>query len=278
MVLSSNSKINLNLLVNSKKKSGLHNIQSYFCLINLKDKIKIKKIKGKSDKINFTGPFSKLINKRDNSIKSVLILMRKLKLISSCYSVMVKKNIPVFAGLGGGTSNASTVMKYVLEKKPSKKNFNLIKKKIGSDLELFFYKQGFLKNLGSIVNQKIKQTFFFVLIKPPIKCSTREIYSKVKKHSNKTVFSKRTVKKRTSFLNLLMNSRNDLQSVVEKKYPRLKTILNNISLQKGCYFSRMTGSGSVCYGLFINQNSAKKARINLKKIYPKFWVSIAKTV
>ena len=278
MVLSSNSKINLNLLVNSKKKSGLHNIQSYFCLINLKDKIKIKKIKGKSDKINFTGPFSKLINKRDNSVKSVLILLRKLKLISSCYSVMVKKNIPIFAGLGGGTSNASTVMKYVLKKKPSKKNFNIIKKKIGSDLELFFYKQGFLKNVDSIVNQKIKQTFFFVLIKPPIKCSTREIYSKVKKHSNKTVFSKRTVKKRTSFLNLLMNSRNDLQSVVEKKYPRLKTILNNISIQKGCYFSRMTGSGSVCYGVFINQNYAKKARINLKKIYPKFWISIAKTV
>ena len=155
---------------------------------------------------------------------------------------------------------------------------NIIEKKIGSDLELFFYKQGFLKNLGSIINQKIKQTFFFVLIKPPIKCSTREIYSKIKKHSSKTVFNKRAVKKRTSFLNLLINSKNDLQSVVEKKYPRLKTILNNISLQKGCYFSRMTGSGSVCYGLFINLNSAKKARINLKKIYPKFWVSIAKTV
>ena len=61
MVLSSYSKINLSLLVNSKQKSGLHNIQSYFCLINLKDKIKIKKIDGKSDKINFIGPFSKLI-------------------------------------------------------------------------------------------------------------------------------------------------------------------------------------------------------------------------
>ena len=79
-------------------------------------------------------------------------------------------------------------------------------------------------------------------------------------------------------MNLLINSKNDLQSIVEKKYPKLKIILNNIRLQNGCYFSRMTGSGSVCYGLFINQNSAKKARINLKKIYPKFWVSIAKTV
>ncbi len=278
MNLSSYSKINLSLLVNSKQKSGLHNIQSYFCLINLKDNIKIKKIDGKSDKIDFKGPFSKFINKNDNSIKSVLALLRKLKLISSCYSVLVKKNIPVFAGLGGGTSNAFTVMKYVMRKKLSKKNLNIIKKKIGSDLELFLYKQGFLKNLGSIVNQKIKQIFFFVLIKPPIKCSTQEIYSKIKKHSSKTLFNKRAVKKRSSFLNLLINSRNDLQSVVEKKYPRLKTILNNISLQEGCYFSRMTGSGSVCYGLFINQNSAKKARINLKKIYPKFWVSIAKTV
>ena len=278
MVLSSYSKINLSLLINSKQKSGLHNIQSYFCLINLKDKIKIKKIGGKSDKINFTGPFSKFINKKYNSIKSVLVLLRKLKLISSCYSVVVKKNIPVYAGLGGGTSNAFTVMKYVMRKKLSRKNLNIIGKKIGSDLELFFYKKGFLKNLGSIINQKIKQKFFFVLIKPPIKCSTQKIYSKIKKHSSRTVFNKRAVKKRSSFLNLLIKSRNDLQSVVEKKYPRLKTILNNISHQKGCYFSRMTGSGSVCYGLFINQNYAKKARINLKKIYPKFWVSIAKTV
>ncbi len=278
MILSSYSKINLSLLVNSKQKSGLHIIQSYFCLINLKDKIKIKKIDGKSDKINFIGPYSNFINKKDNSIKSVLALLRKLKLISSCYSVLVKKNIPVFAGLGGGTSNAFTVMKYVLRKKLSKKNLNLIEKKIGSDLKLFFYKQGFLKNLGSIINQKIKQTFFFVLIKPPIKCSTQEIYSKIKKHSNRNVFNKRAVKKRSSFLNLLINSRNDLQSVVEIKYPRLKTILSNISRQKGCYFSRMTGSGSVCYGLFTNQNSAKKAQINLKKIYPKFWISIAKTV
>ena len=40
----------------------------------------------------------------------------------------------------------------------------------------------------------------------------------------------------------------------------------------------MTGSGSVCYGLFINQITAKKALNNLKKKYPKFWLSFAKTV
>ena len=278
MVLNSYSKINLSLIVNSKKRNGLHNIQSFFCLINLKDKIKINKIKTSKDKINFKGTFAKLVNKRENSIKSILILLRKLKLISSYYSIIVEKNIPVFGGLGGGTSNAYTVMKYVMRGKLSKKNLNLIEKKIGTDLKLFFYKQGFLKSLGSIINHKIKQKFFFVLINAPVKCSTKEVYSKIKKYSNKDMFNKKSVNKKKFFLNLLSRSKNDLQSIVETKYPRLKTILNNISHQKGCCFSRMTGSGSVCYGLFNNQNYAKKAIIKLKNKYPKLWISFAKTV
>ena len=278
MVLNSYSKINLSLIVNSKKKNGLHNIQSFFFLINLKDKIKINKIKTSKDKINFKGTFAKLVNKRENSIKSILILLRKLKLISSYYSIIVEKNIPVFGGLGGGTSNAYTVMKYVMRGKLSKKNLNLIEKKIGTDLKLFFYKQGFLKSLGSIINHKIKQKFFFVLINAPVKCSTKEVYSKIKKYSNKDMFNKKSVNKKKFFLNLLSRSKNDLQSIVETKYPRLKTILNNISHQKGCCFSRMTGSGSVCYGLFNNQNYAKKAIIKLKNKYPKLWISFAKTV
>ncbi len=278
MVLNSYSKINLSLLVNSKQKNGLHDIQSYFCLINLKDKIKIKKIKGKKDIINFTGSFAKHVNKKNNSIKSLLILLRNLKLISCHYSIIVEKKIPVFGGLGGGTSNAVSVMRYILKNKPSVKILNVIEKKIGTDLKLFFYKQGFLKNLSFVINQKTKQKFFFVLIKPSIKCSTREIYSKVKKYSKKTIFSNNKVKKRKDFLKLLYNSRNDLQFIVEKKYPKLKTILRNINVQNGCYLSRMTGSGSVYYGLFTDQNYAKKACNKLKKKYPKLWVSFAKTV
>ena len=68
MVLSSYAKINLSLRINSRRKDGLHEIQSYFCLINVADKIKIKEIKEKKDKIFFKGPFSKLINKNNNSI------------------------------------------------------------------------------------------------------------------------------------------------------------------------------------------------------------------
>ena len=120
MVLKSFSKINLSLNVNKKLKNGLHEIQSYFCLINLNDKIKIRKIENNRDKVVFKGPFAKQIKKSNNSIINILKLLRKLKLISSCYSVNISKKIPVFSGLGGGTSNAAYVLKFLLKGKVTK--------------------------------------------------------------------------------------------------------------------------------------------------------------
>ena len=60
--------------------------------------------------------------------------MRKYKLISDYYSVNIHKNIPVFAGLGGGTSNAATIIQNLTKKKIKKKLLNKISDKIGSDL------------------------------------------------------------------------------------------------------------------------------------------------
>ena len=113
MVLKSYAKINLTLSVNKRLKKGLHNIQSIYCLIDLHDKIFLKKIKNKNfDQVSFTGPFSKDINKSNNSVKKVLKVMRKNKIIHDYYSVRVNKKIPAFAGLGGGTSNAATPVSY----------------------------------------------------------------------------------------------------------------------------------------------------------------------
>ena len=278
MSLSSYAKINLTLKVNYKNKNNLHEIQSYFCLIDLADKIKIKKIKKRKDKILFKGPFAQLVNKSNNSILSLFRLLRKLGLISDFYSVTIYKNIPVFAGLGGGAANVATILKYLFKRKISTSLLNKIEDRVGSDLKLFFYNQGFMKNLGLITNIKKKHKLFFLLIQPSVKCSTKEIYARVKNYSKKKRLEKNIIKTQYKFISHLSKSSNDLQSIVEKKYPIIKELLTNIKNEKGCYFSRMTGSGSVCYGLFNNQIKAKKALNNLKIKYPKFWASLAKTV
>ena len=117
MILKSYAKINLTLKVNKKLKNKLHDLQSYFSLIDLFDEIKIVKIKQNKDKVNFKGRFANNINKKNNSILKTLDLLRENKVITGNYSVLINKKIPVFAGLGGGTSNAVCLAKYFSKKK-----------------------------------------------------------------------------------------------------------------------------------------------------------------
>ena len=279
MLLKSFSKINLSLSVNRKlKKNGLHDIQSYFCLINLFDEIRIKKIKGRKDIVKFKGRFAKYIKKTSNSIIDALTILREKNLISNCYSVLVNKKIPVFAGMGGGTSNAICLIKYLTREKINKNLSNILHKKIGSDLKLFFYEQGFLKDLKTINNFPRKYRLYFLLVYPNVRCSTRYVYSKVKKYSSKSkhVFNK--INDKSKFIDLLINEDNDLQSIVEKKYPIIKKLIVEIGQKKGCYFSRMTGSGSVCYGVFLNKKTAKAALKRIKQKFPNYWSTLAKTI
>ena len=279
MVLKSFSKINLSLNINGRsKKNGLHEIQSYFCLIDLFDKIEIRKIKGQKDKVKFKGKFSSYIKNTNNSIIDALTILRKRNLINSYYSVSVKKNIPVFSGMGGGSSNAGCLIKYFTKNKINKDLSNHFFKKIGSDLKLFFYKQGFLKDLKTVNVFRRKYNLHFLLVYPNIRCSTKHVYSRVKKYSSKSKQSPNKINDKNKYINFLVKKNNDLQSIVENRYPVIKKLIIEIDQQKECYFSRMTGSGSVCYGVFKNRKTAKAASKVIKRKYPKYWVSVAKTI
>ena len=279
MILKSFSKINLTLDVISKlKKRKLHNIQSYFCLIDLYDQIHIKKIKRQKDRIKFKGKFLNKINNKNNSILDTLQILRKNNFLNNHYSIVVNKRIPVFGGMGGGTGNAACLVKYLVKKKISKKVMNTLNDKIGSDFNLFFCKQGFLKNIKTIIKLKKNFKFYFLLVYPNKKCSTKFIYSQVKKYSSLKKFNSQLINTRSKFLDHLISQNNDLQSIVETRYPIIKKLIKEIQQIKGCCFSRITGSGAVCYGIFKSKKTAKNALNLIRLKYPKYWSSIAKTI
>ena len=237
MIIKSFSKINLSLSVNKKLKNGLHSIQSYYCLTDLSDKIKIRKIKFNRDLIKFKGKFTHDINKKNNSITRVLAVLRNKKLISNYYSVVIKKEVPVFAGLGGGTSNAAYLAQHLLKKKYNKAIIKILEKQIGSDIRLFFHNQGFLKNLKTTKNFNKKYKLYFLLVYPNIRCSSRYIFSKVKNYSQKFNYNSKKIDTRSKFIKLLVNKNNDLQSIVEKRYRIIKKLIKEIEQRKGCCFS-----------------------------------------
>ena len=104
MYLKSFSKLNLSLKINKKlKNKKLHEIQSYYCLISLFDEIKVKKISGSKDVVKFIGKFTRNIDLNNNSVLTVLRILRNEDIIKNYYSVIINKKIPIFSGLGGGT-------------------------------------------------------------------------------------------------------------------------------------------------------------------------------
>ena len=279
-MIKSYSKINLFLKVLKKNIKGLHDIQSTTMLLTLHDKIIIKKTKKNKDIVVFSGPFKKNINTKLNTITSTLSLLRSQNLINpnKKYKIIVNKQIPVFAGLGGGTGNAAAVIKYFLKKKLNIKLLEIFEQKIGSDLRLFFFNHIFQKNLKKIIKFKKKYKFYFILIYPNIKCSTKEVYSKVKKFNSPLKIDPSKIFTKEKYNKFLISQDNDLQKIVEKKHKNIQNILRFIKFQKNCILSRMTGSGSVCFGIFFNRKSANLAVKVLKKKFPKYWCVLTKSI
>ena len=275
-IIKSYAKINLTLQVLKKLKNGMHDIESHACLIDLHDRIEIKK--NKQDKVIFVGKFKKKISNRKNSILDTLKILRENNIINFFYKIVVKKNIPVFSGLGGGTANSVSLTKYFVKNNPEEFLVRKLEKKIGSDFRLFLNPFSFQKNLKKVQGRKKFFTLYFLVVYPMINCRTKHIYSLVKKFS----FSKKklyfTSKKVNSFFKEIKNDKNDLQQIVEKKYFKVRQLINFLKNQKGCVFSRMTGSGSVCYGVFKSKKMANIARKKIKKKYRNYWCVTTKTI
>ena len=270
------AKVNLSLNVIGRLKNNYHQIESLVTFVNLHDEILVRYSNRMRHTITFGGKFSKGIKKNNNTIKNLLELLdSKNYLNNKKLEIKLIKNIPHSAGLGGGSMNAASLMKFLLKKK-LKNNFNNIANKIGSDVQL----GGQRKNLILLKNAKVLKTnkkilLYVVICKPNFGCSTKFIYSRLKKFTK----SEYNLRKQNYFnLRNLVNYKNDLETIAFKYYPKLRKLKIFFDSLPDLEFSRMTGSGSAIVGYFKSHKDAKKANKIIKKRYKSYWSVISKTI
>jgi len=277
--IKSHAKINISLNILGKFNSNFHKIESLVSFLTLNDEILIKKIISKSHKVRFQGKFGKKIPKKNTITNLLKILDDKKKLKNQKYLIVVKKNIPQRSGLGGGSMNAASIMKYLLKKKKInlQKNeiYNIISK-IGSDVILGIHQRNSIiyKNSNlKLINKKFK--LFTLLVKPNFGCSTREIYNNVKKFSKSSLKNTKISNLNNNFLSRLNN---DLEKPAFNKYKKLKNIKNILEKIDKVLFVRMTGSGSTIIAYFNSKKAALNARKILLKNYKNYWCNLSKTI
>ena len=275
--IKSNAKINLALNIIGKS-NGFHQIESLIAFIDLHDVILLKKIKSKKHRIIFSGKFSKNINS-NNTISKLFEILESKKLLKQKFYVKINKNIPQKAGLGGGSINAARILSYLIEKKiirVSKKQISEITSYVGSDVILG------LKTLNSILTSKNKiKTFrnckrlYTLITKPSFGCSTKYIYSKVKKF-DKAKFSKPS--KKMFNLDFLKNMNNSLEKIALNRFSSLKKIRTYLNNLHNPIFVRMTGSGSALVSYYYSKKQCDAAKKQFNKDYRKYWCISSKTI
>jgi len=275
--IKSNAKINLALNIIGKSKN-LHKIESLIAFIELHDLILIKEIRSKNHRIIFNGKFSKNINST-NTVSKLLNILEKKKLIDQKYFIKITKNIPQKAGLGGGSMNAANILKYFINRKIIKLNTKEISKiteYIGSDVILG------LDSTNSILTSKKKITrfrnckrLFTLVVKPGFGCSTKEIYSRVKKF-DKAKFH--NPKKKMFNLDYLKKTNNSLENITLRKYPVLTKIKSYLRNLEKPIFVRMSGSGSAFIAYYASKRQCDMAQKQFNKHYKKYWCISSKTI
>ena len=276
--IKSYAKINLALNITGKTNS-LHKIESIISFVSLHDEILIKRINSNKHIISFKGKFSKRIGK-NNSISKLLDLLEKKKIIKGKkFHIKINKKIPIKAGLGGGSMNAASILKYFIQKKIikiSKKEIIIISNSIGSDVILGLrFINCVLTSKNEIKYFKSYEKIYTLIVKPNFGCSTKDIYSKVRKF-DRSILNRPNI--RMFDLNFLSKMRNSLEPIAFSKYPKLQAIKSYLEISSKAFFVRMTGSGSALIAYFKSKEKCENAKRQFNKKYKNYWCIVSKTI
>jgi len=229
------AKINLFLKIVGKRQNGFHELQSVFQLIDLYDEIFIRV--RKDGQINFINESMKISENNDLGLKAAKLILHGKQ---SGVDIYLKKNIPIGAGLGGGSSDAATILMGInnlCDLKLSKKELMDIGLKLGADVPFFvFGENAWVEGVGESVRKIIIPKSTYYICYPNFPISTESVFKSFKLTKDPI-----TMKITSYFSDKLEGLNNDLEQTITEKYVKMKELLDWMN-NFGC--AKISGTGS----------------------------------
>lgn len=275
------AKVNLFLHVTGKHE-GYHTLQTVCFYPSIGDRLTVsrKLLFGHEDELTISGPFASQLPSegQQNLILKVLRKLREGYQIPF-YKIHLQKQLPVAAGLGGGSADIGAVLRVISKDTKidfTKEPYSGELTALGADIPACYLSQPLLaEGIGDeILVWPELPDFGVLLVNPLVPLSTREVYERNTQFSTPSMMS--APKSQAGWMSLIKATRNDLQSVAEMMVPEVSQIIADLQATHGVITARMSGSGATCFGLYPNLAEAQVAEAQLREQHPNWWIHAGK--
>lgn len=267
MICFPNAKINIGLQIIAKRPDAFHDISSVFYPIEICDALEFFPSKEES-----LCTYQMPILEKENNLVWKAYQLLKVKYNIPTLQIHLLKNIPIGAGLGGGSADAAFFLKEAnnyFSLQLSEDELLSFALQLGSDCPFY------IKNIPSIAKGRGELlqpvmlsliNYKLVVIFPEIHISTAWAFSKIGIHENHfDLYNINSI----DISNWKHYVRNDFEEVVFKKYPSIADIKNTL-YSKGALYASMSGSGSAVYGIFEKHHHLEE----IKNIFSQYKVYV----
>lgn len=246
MIISAPAKLNLFLHIINRRADGYHNIQTVFQFLDFYDELQFNL--RTDEQINLTIQNANLPIE-ENLIMRAALLLQQTSQSKLGADIVLTKNIPIGAGLGGGSSNAAATLlalNNLWQTHLSQQQLMALGKQLGADVPVFIYgKAAWAEGIGDQLQPVTLTEPWYLLLHPNCHVPTAEIYAAQELTRNTSPIT----------INQFFDrgGHNDFESVVRRRYPEVDAALNWLTQFAP---ARMTGTGSCVFAAFAEQQQA----------------------
>ncbi len=269
------AKVNLTLRVIRRRADGYHELESLMAFADLADTLTFEP--GATFALELRGPFAQTCGPAaDNLVlKAASVLGGKVASLKAGRFIL-EKNIPVAAGLGGGSSDAAAALRLLARASnlaADDARLFAAARELGADVPVCLDpKARIMRGLGEILSGAVDlHKFATVLVNPGMALATKDVFAAFKSTSVGGALPD-IPRAPEALLALLADHANDLQPAAISLKPVIAEVLGALHAMAGCRLARMSGSGATCFGLFGSAAEAEAAAKSLRAKHKEWWV------
>jgi 4-diphosphocytidyl-2-C-methyl-D-erythritol kinase len=276
------AKINLYLHITGRREDGYHTLESLVVFAGVGDTVEV--MPSPALELSVSGPFAAALSREaDNLVLRAARALADATGREAQASIQLTKNLPVAAGLGGGSADAAATLLGLCEfwkVAPDAETLAALALRLGADVPACLAREPVLvSGIGEDVRPAPRlPECHVVLVNPGISLSTPEVFAKFAEQglygAEPESFSV-ALGDAESLAEALRQRRNDLEAPAIALAPVIKEVLEALSHSPGCLLARMSGSGASCFGLFADESTAKSVASTLAREQPGWWSAAA---